>query len=105
MAIQVVWSREALKDVKEIAAYIRRDSPFYARIVTEKILETTRKIQAAPQAAAIIPEIGDPHFRERSVYSYRILYRLTDGLATVVAVIHSRRLLAAIEERLAGEPR
>lgn len=42
---------------------------------------------------------------KRTVYSYRILYRLTDELATVVAVIHSRRLLAAIEERLAGEPR
>ena len=103
MAVQVVWSREALKDVKEIAGHIRRDSPFYARIVTDKILEATRKIQKSPLAASIVPEIGSPHFRERSVYSYRVIYRLTEGLATVVAVLHARRRLAAVEERFQSD--
>lgn len=99
MAVEVVWSREALKDVKEIAGYIRRDSPFYARIVADKILEATRRIESAPEAASIVPEIGSPRFRERSVYSYRILYRLMEGKATVLAVLHARRRLSAMEER------
>ena len=104
MAVQVVWSPEALKDVKEIAGYIRRDSPFYARIVTEKILDATRKIQTSPLAASIVPEIGSERYRERAVYSYRIIYRLTENLATVVAVLHSRRRLAAVEERIETDP-
>lgn len=103
MVVQVRWSKEALKDVKEIAAYIRRDSQFYARIVAEKILESTRRIQASPRAGAIVPEIGDPQFRERAVYSYRIIYRLSDSLATVVAVLHSKRRFSTVEDRLGIE--
>lgn len=32
----VVWSPEALEDVDAIAAYIARDSIFYAAVVVEK---------------------------------------------------------------------
>ena len=34
----VVWSPEALEDVDAIAAYIARDSIFYAAAVVEKML-------------------------------------------------------------------
>ena len=36
----VVWSPEALEDVNDIAAYIARDSAFYAAAVVEKLLAT-----------------------------------------------------------------
>ena len=36
----VVWSPEALEDVEAIAAYIARDSNFYAAAVVEKMLVT-----------------------------------------------------------------
>ncbi len=79
LAVQVVWSREALKDVKEIAGYIRRDSPFYAQIVTDKIPGGDPQYSVLSRgAASMVPEIGSPRFRERAVYSYRVIYRLSE---------------------------
>ncbi len=99
MVCQVVWSPEASRDVEEIQAYIRRDSEFYARIVAKKIIGVGRKIASFPKAGRIVPELNDDRFRERSVYSYRIIYRLDQDIATVVAVIHGKRLLGYLSER------
>lgn len=90
---RVSWSPEALDDVDAIASYIAKDSPFYASAVVQKILDVARSLGNFPNLGPIVPEIGEPEFRERFVYSYRIIYRVTDDEVMVVAVIHGRRLL------------
>ena len=42
MDYKVIWSDEALRDIEAIAAYIERDSHFYASSVVTRILETTK---------------------------------------------------------------
>ena len=37
MARALVWSPEAVEDIEAIAAYIERDSPWYAKAVASKI--------------------------------------------------------------------
>ena len=37
MAYQVIWSPEALDDIDEIAAYIAKDSPYYAHSEWSKL--------------------------------------------------------------------
>jgi toxin ParE1/3/4 len=93
MDTRVSWSPEALDDVDAIAAYIAKDSPFYASAVVLKFLATAQSLGKFPFIGAIVPEVGEPEFRERFVYSYRLIYQVTSEQILVVAVIHGKRLL------------
>jgi plasmid stabilization system protein ParE len=93
MGTRVSWSPEAIDDVDTIAAYISKDSPYYASAVVKKILDTANSLDSFPYIGPIVPELGEPEFRERFVYSYRLIYRVLDEEVLIVAVIHGRRLL------------
>ena len=99
MVLPVEWSKEAGRDVEGIRDYIRRDSEFYARVVVEKIIAVGRKIERFPKAGRIVPEINDETFRERSVYSYRVIYRIREDRSTILAVVHGKRLLSSLGDR------
>ena len=100
MDTRVSWSPEALDDVDSIAAYIAKDSPFYASAVVKKILDTAESLGKFPYIGPIVPEVGEQEFRERFVYSYRLIYRVANKEVMVVAVIHGRRLLDPVLDRL-----
>lgn len=102
MARALVWSPEAIEDIESIAAYIERDSPWYARVVASRIIETAERIPEHPEAGRIVPEVGDTAIRERFVYSYRIIYRVEAGRVLVAAVIHGSRLLQPLVQRIGG---
>ena len=99
----VVWSPEALEDVDDIAAYIARDSAFYAAAIVEKLLAAASGLNQFPQSGRIVPELNQPDIRERFVYSYRLIYRIEPARILVAAVVHGRRLLDdSTASRLAG---
>lgn len=98
MAAQVTWSPAAIEDIEDIAAYIARDSAYYASAVVGKILATTASIPEFPHLGRKVPETNDVTIRERIVYSYRIIYQITNN--TIVAVIHGRRLLDPVLDRI-----
>ena len=100
----VVWSPEALEDVDAIAAYIARDSIFYAAAVVEKMLTAAAGLNHFPQAGRVVPELNQPDLRERFVYSYRLIYRIEPQRILVTALIHGKRLLEDVTaDRLAGK--
>jgi len=103
MARDLGWSPEAVEDVESIASYIERDSPWYAKAVVSRIVETAETLADFPEMGRMVPEIGDPLIRERLVYSYRIIYRLEPQRVLIAAVIHGRRLLQPMLPRLEGE--
>jgi toxin ParE1/3/4 len=99
----VVWSPEAVEDVDAIAAYIARDSVFYAAAVVENMLATAAGLNQFPQAGRIVPELNQTDIRERFVYSYRLIYRIESERVLVTAVMHGKRLLDdATAIRIAG---
>jgi len=89
----VVWSPEALEDIEAIAAYIARDSTFYAGAVVEKMLVAAAALNQFPESGRIVPELNQPDIRERFVYSYRLIYQIEPARILVTAVIHGKRLL------------
>lgn len=91
MARVLVWSPEAVEDIDAIAAYIERDSPWYARAVASKIVETAESIPEYPELGRMVPEIDDPSIRERLVHRYRVIYRLDETRVLIAAVIHGRQ--------------
>lgn len=97
MVYKVIWSSRAVEDVDAIATYITRDSPSYAAAVVHKILDTTRSLNQYPLAGAIIAEYNDSTIREKSAYTYRIIYRVKGEIVTVAAIIHAKSLLSLNE--------
>lgn len=93
MAHRVNWSRRALEDIEGIAGYIAADSPTYAGIVVKKVINQTKTLAQFPRSGRKVPEFDDENVRELIVYSYRVIYRLSDDEVLIAAVIHGRRLL------------
>jgi toxin ParE1/3/4 len=102
MARALAWSPEAIEDIESIAAYIERDSTWYAKAVASKIIETAETIPEFPELGRMVPEVGDPAIRERFAYTYRIIYRLEPERVLVAAIIHGSRLLQPFVQRLEG---
>ena len=93
MAHRIVWSQQALSDVEEIAEYIEKDSPFYARSVVARIVAATRLLVQHPLSGRVVPEMRDAAIREVFAVNYRIIYRVEGAVVTIAAVVHGKRLL------------
>jgi len=87
----VIWSKPAQNDLKQIHDYISRDSTYYAKMVTQTIVDRTDALNEFPLRGRGVPEIGDPNVREVFVYSYRLIYEVKQSDIEVLAVIHGRR--------------
>jgi addiction module RelE/StbE family toxin len=87
----VEWSISAKEDLKQVHDYISKDSRFYARKVTEQIIDKSEALNNFPEMGRVVPEIGDANIRELFVYSYRLIYEVTSPGVQVLALIHGRR--------------
>lgn len=104
MARSLAWSPEAIEDIESIVSYIERDSPWYARTVASRIIETAESVPDYPEMGRVVPEIGNDVIRERFVYSYRIIYRVETERTLIAAVIHGGRLLQPFVQRIDSGP-
>ena len=87
----VVWTGPARDDVRAIRAHIRRDSPYYARLVAEQLVTAVDRLQDHPLSGRIVPELGRPTIREVIEGTYRIVYRVTPDVVQILAVVHAAR--------------
>lgn len=87
------WTDQAVEDVRRIREFIERDSPKYGRLVAERIVEATTRIEPFPRAGRMVPEVGRDDLREIILGDYRIVYRLEGELASLITVFRSSRLL------------
>jgi toxin ParE1/3/4 len=95
VVLRIIWSRNALADLKSIYDYIARDSKRYAQIQLERIQEGVRRAGEFPESGRIVPEFPNRGWREVLVGNYRAIYRVDreTGALTVLAVVHGRQLL------------
>ena len=90
---EVIWTIKAIEQVEQIGSFIEKDSPFQARRVVQLIIKETRKLKGHPRIGKMIPEVQEDRYRELRVFSYRILYKITDkNRIAIVGVVHGRRL-------------
>lgn len=99
MAQSLIWSQEALDDIDNIAEYIGRDSIYHAQQVVEQIFELGDSLTNQPELGRVVPELNNPLIRERFIYSYRLIYEIKSPEVHIMAVIHGKRLLDAIQGR------
>ena len=99
MDYRITWSPEALEDIESIAKYIERDSAFYAKAVVTKIISSVKNIKSFSLTGRVVPELEQENIREIFVFSYRIIYQISDNSILIIAVIHGHRLLDDFQNR------
>jgi len=52
-----------------------------------------------PWMGRVVPELGDNEIRERSAYSYRVIYQVQEKRILILAVLHGKRLIENISDR------
>jgi toxin ParE1/3/4 len=89
---EIVWSRQSVEDVESIRDYINRDSPHFAALVAQRIVDAVEHLGRFPESGRIVPEFGDPRLREVLWRNYRIVYRSSPTVVEIVTVFHGARL-------------
>ena len=88
---KVVWTDPALNDLQNIIEYIVKDSVVYAERFGMRVVQAPRILQQSPLLGRVVPEFSDQSIRELIYGSYRIIYKATDQMCSIVAVIHGSR--------------
>lgn len=86
--VQINWTLQAKKDLKEIAEYISRDSKIYAKRQVLKIRNRTFILRSQPQSGRIVPELQEEIIRELLEGNYRIIYKLVSNNRIDILTIH-----------------
>jgi toxin ParE1/3/4 len=88
------WSDVARGDVIALREYIARDSPYYARRFTERLIEAVESLDDFPRSGRIVPEADRDDIRELIFHAYRIIYLIEADEITIVTVVHGSRDLS-----------
>ena len=91
MARQVDWTDPAWDDLADIAAYIARDSEYYAAAFVQEIKEAAASLAGFADRGQVVPEFGDPAIRELLVKSYRLVCGVSEKRVVILTLIHGAR--------------
>ena len=89
---RVRWTPQSVEDLRSIREFIERDSPRYGRLVVERLLDSTHRLETFPRSGRTVPEVGRPDIRELTQGDYRIVYRVHEDACEVLTVFRSSRL-------------
>lgn len=90
---ELVWSPDAIADLREIADYIALDKPDAARRWAQTLVAVAEQAAELPFAGRRVPEFDRDDMREVIKRGYRVLYRVSDEMVEIVAVIEGHRRL------------
>ena len=94
---RVIWSPQALADLRKTRNYFIHEAPAYAYSLVDSLFNAVERLETFPNSGRMIPEIGDPSLREVIYKGYRILHIVhgsEDEISVeVLSIVHSTRLL------------
>lgn len=96
MDYKLIWSPQAIEDIKAIAEYIGRDSNIYAESTVEWIFQAPEKLIQFPKLGRVVPEKNNETIREIFVFQYRIIYEIRSSEIHVLTVVHGKRIIEDI---------
>jgi toxin ParE1/3/4 len=91
--VTTVWTDFAIEDLRSIFDYVARDSRVYANRYVDKLIARVDQLESNPKSGRIVPEFNKEEIRESIEGSYRIVYKFSQDMVTVLRVHHSARQL------------
>lgn len=98
--MKIVWTEPAVEDLRELHAYIARDSEMYASGFVERIILAAERLADYPKVGRVVPETNDENVRELLYQRYRIIYRVKGDRIEMLSVIHGARDLEELKPAL-----
>ncbi len=95
--MKIVWTEPAVEDLRELHAYIARDSEVYASGFVGRIILAPERLATHPTVGRVIPETNDENIRELLFQRYRIIYWVKDDHIEILTVIHGPRDLSEFD--------
>jgi addiction module RelE/StbE family toxin len=90
--MKLEWSEPAVEDLRNLHAYISKDSIHYAAAFIERLLGSAERLIDFPESGRHVPEMPSENVRELIVHGYRIIYQIEgDSRVVVLTVVHGRR--------------
>ena len=89
--MRVHWTKNAIKHLADIHAYISENSHIYATRMVDKLTKHSEQIAAFPRSGRMVSEFQAEDIREVIERPYRIIYRIKPEQIDVLAVIHGAR--------------
>jgi addiction module RelE/StbE family toxin len=90
--MKVHWTPRALRDLREIGAFIRRDNPEAARRWVDQLQNRAEQVAEAPRAGRVVPELEREEIREVILKGYRIVYFLGPNEIAIMTLFEGHRL-------------
>ncbi len=88
---KIIWTKQSIKDLKSIFDYIALDSKYYAGRLIKRLVLRTDQLEVFPESGRIVPEKEDSNIREIIEGNYRIFFRFSRGVITILRVHNSAR--------------
>jgi len=90
--VEIIWTRAALKDFRNIFLYISSDSVFYATRFSAQLLNRVEILKDFPLSGRMVPEKANKTIRELVVGNYRIFYFIkSDNRINILRIHHSSK--------------
>lgn len=95
--MKLVWSPLALDRALEAKAFIAADNPRAAEKWAAELVNAVAKLKRHPKLGRAVPEIRREEYRELTYGNYRVVYRISGNLVTILTVRHYSRLFDPAE--------
>ena len=89
--IALIWSPRSIADLEEIRAYIAADSPAWAELTVQRLVDTVERLRQYPDSGRMVPERQSPELREVVSGKFRVVYRRTAYLVEIATVFRGSR--------------
>jgi len=90
---RLIWSPQALADLRAIGDYLAGEAPAYAQAFVDGAFAAVERLEVFPHSERAVLEIGDSDLREAIYRWYRIFHVVLgpegDERVEVLAVTHS----------------
>jgi toxin ParE1/3/4 len=97
----LVWSDDALADVRDVYSYIAQESTAAANQLPDRLQASTGQLKMFPESGRTVPDREAASYREVFVGNHRVIYSFDRSRDEVIiaAVIHGRRQLPPLAHR------
>ena len=83
MGYQVIWTDEAIADLRQLVAYISNDNPAAAVKLGEALIQKSLILAGQPRLGRMLRRSPKDSVRELIVSPYRLIYEIDDQASAI----------------------
>lgn len=91
--MKLLWTEEAISNLREIEEFIARDNAETAIKFVDKLIDKAETLLENPKKGRVVPELSIEQIREIIYKKYRIVYLLKESSIEILTVFESHKLL------------